>query len=163
MGPASRGSARPARRPTRRIAALLALPLLLAACGGGSGTVGAGPSPSASPSSSTPAGTRLIVTVHPGPGRPPSTWTLTCDPPGGTHPAAAAACAALAAAAPDPFAEVPAGTMCSQIYGGPQTATVTGTYRGTPVQARFSRTDGCQTARWDRLAPLFSPGQPVSR
>jgi hypothetical protein len=138
---------------------LALLAVLLAACGGG-GTVGTGPS---APGSPTSAGTRLTVTVHPGPGRPPSTWTLTCDPPGGTHPAAGAACAALAAAAPDPFAEVPADTMCSQIYGGPQTATVTGTWRGRPVQARFSRTDGCQTARWDSLAPLFSPGQPVSR
>ncbi|HEU4674407.1 MAG TPA: SSI family serine proteinase inhibitor [Motilibacteraceae bacterium] len=147
------------------------LAVLLGACGsagdGPAGTVGTGPSspPTSSGSSGSPTsgGTRLTVIVHPGPGRPPTTWTLTCDPPGGTHPAPGRACAALAAAAPDPFAEVPAGTLCSQIYGGPQTATVTGTWRGRPVQARFSRTDGCQTARWDRLAPLFSPGQPVSR
>lgn len=157
MGAGSRAPGRAAAR----VAVLLAVPVLLAGCGAGSGgTVGAGPSPSPPGASS---GTRLSVVVHPGPGRPPSTWTLTCDPPGGTHPAPAAACAALAAAAPDPFAEVPADVLCSQIYGGPQTATVTGTYRGRPVQTRFSRTDGCQTERWDRLAPLFSPGQPVSR
>jgi hypothetical protein len=58
-----------------------------------------------------------------------------------------------------PFAPVPAGTMCTEIYGGPQTATVTGRFRGEPVSAGFSRTDGCQVARWDaHLALLVEPG-----
>lgn len=148
---------------------MLLIGALLSGCGGGS-SVGTQPPSGSSPGSSSEsaapspaAGTALTVTVRPGPGRPPSTWTLTCDPPGGTHPSPAQACAALAAAGADPFALPPRNTMCSQIYGGPQTATVTGTYRGKPVQARFSRTDGCQTARWQKLEPLFTPGQPVNR
>ena len=55
----------------------------------------------------------------------------------------------------DPFAPVPSDAMCTEIYGGPQTATVTGTLRGEPVNARFSRTDGCQIARWDKHAALL--------
>lgn len=56
-----------------------------------------------------------------------------------------------------PFAPVPGETACTEIYGGPQTALVRGTFRGRRVWARFSRTDGCQIARWDRLSFLFVP------
>ena len=45
--------------------------------------------------------------------------------------------------------------MCTEIYGGPQTATVTGTFRGEPVSAEFSRTNGCEIARWDGHVALL--------
>jgi hypothetical protein len=45
--------------------------------------------------------------------------------------------------------------VCTQIYGGPQEALVTGTVRGDRVWVRFSRRDGCEIDRWNRLAPLF--------
>jgi hypothetical protein len=45
--------------------------------------------------------------------------------------------------------------VCSEIYGGPQEALVTGTLRGNRVFARFSRTDGCQLERWSRVSFLF--------
>ncbi|CAN7204063.1 phosphoserine phosphatase [Arthrobacter sp. PvP023] len=50
--------------------------------------------------------------------------------------------------------------MCTQQYGGPQVAIVTGTFHGRPVHSRFSLTDGCEIARWRSLAPLFggTPG-----
>lgn len=50
--------------------------------------------------------------------------------------------------------------MCTQQYGGPQVAVVTGTFHGRPVNSRFSLTDGCEIARWRSLAPLFggTPG-----
>ncbi|KIS28999.1 serine protease inhibitor [Arthrobacter sp. SPG23] len=50
--------------------------------------------------------------------------------------------------------------MCTQQYGGPQVAVVTGTFHGRPVHSRFSLTDGCEIARWRSLAPLFggTPG-----
>ncbi len=51
---------------------------------------------------------------------------------------------------------------CTQVYGGAQTATVTGTWRGERVDARYARNDGCQIARWDRIAPLLQPGTPVT-
>jgi hypothetical protein len=72
----------------------------------------------------------------------------------GTHPDPAAACRRLARIR-RPFAPVPAETACTQIYGGPQVARVTGTYQGKRVWARFNRTDGCQIARWNRVRVLF--------
>lgn len=83
------------------------------------------------------------------------TFTLTCDPTGGDHPDADAACAALAETWPGGFEPVPADTLCTQQYGGPQTATVEGTVDGRAVRASFSRTDGCEISRWEALAPLL--------
>lgn len=45
--------------------------------------------------------------------------------------------------------------LCTQQYGGPQVALVTGTFHGQPVDATFQRTDGCEIARWKALAPLL--------
>jgi aminoglycoside phosphotransferase (APT) family kinase protein len=45
--------------------------------------------------------------------------------------------------------------LCTQQYGGPQTAVVTGWYLGREVNSRFSRTDGCEIARWRAMAPLL--------
>lgn len=52
-------------------------------------------------------------------------------------------------------AELPAGTVCTQIFGGPQTVTVKGAIAGRPVDTTFNRTDGCQIDRWDRAVPLL--------
>ncbi len=82
--------------------------------------------------------------------------TLKCDPPGGTHPDPALACDVLTGV-PDPFAPVPADAVCSQVYGGPEKAKVTGTYQGVPVDAEFSRTDGCEISRWDAIGPVINP------
>ncbi|PRX99609.1 SSI family serine proteinase inhibitor [Allonocardiopsis opalescens] len=84
-------------------------------------------------------------------------WTLTCDPAAGDHPSPQAACDALAAAAPDVFAPVSGDSMCTMIHGGPQTATITGTWNGTEVDASFNRQNGCEIDRWDRLAPVLAP------
>jgi hypothetical protein len=81
-------------------------------------------------------------------------WTLQCNPTGGTHPNAARACARLASLEA-PFRPVPKDAMCTQIYGGPEEALVTGTFRGRPVRAVFKRTNGCEIARWNRVAALF--------
>lgn len=50
--------------------------------------------------------------------------------------------------------------MCTQQYGGPQRARVTGVFHGRPVHAEFSLTDGCRISDWKRLAPLLgsTPG-----
>ena len=82
------------------------------------------------------------------------TWTLRCAPVGGTLPGAAAACRQLLALRA-PFAPVRPRTACTEIYGGPQEALVTGTFRGRRVHARFNRVNGCEIARWDRVAVLF--------
>lgn len=99
----------------------------------------------------------LTITVTSDPGADPVTWTLSCDPPGGTHPDPAGACAAVEAQR-DSFAGVPADMMCTQVYGGPETATITGQWKGKQIDASFRRTDGCEIARWDTLAVVFGSG-----
>jgi hypothetical protein len=47
--------------------------------------------------------------------------------------------------------------MCTQIYGGPQTARVTGTLDGAPVDRRFTRTNGCEVEDFDQAAGLLKP------
>jgi hypothetical protein len=44
---------------------------------------------------------------------------------------------------------------CTQIYGGPETAIVTGTIDGDSVERRFSRTNGCELADFKRAAGLL--------
>jgi hypothetical protein len=155
--------------------------LTLAGCKDDQGTATSQPSDQASqpapsttpgtlspvPGSATPAPppgtetTKLTITVRMSPTAHPITRTLKCDPPGGTAPDAASACAALtkvsAVKGGDPFAPTPKGQMCTQIYGGPQTATVKGTWKGQPVDTTFGRKNGCEVKRWNDLAALFGP------
>ena len=103
--------------------------------------------------SGSSAATELTISVQPnGRGGPTKTWTLRCDPPGGSLPRAAAACERLTANALQPL---PADTICTQIYGGPQQARVRGSFRGRAVDSRFSRANGCEIHRWDELRYLF--------
>lgn len=83
----------------------------------------------------------------------PQTWTLKCGPPGGNHPKAEAACAALAKNGA-PFAPARK-SPCTFIYGGPETATVTGTWQGQKVNTTFSRKNGCELDRWTRAGDLL--------
>ena len=46
--------------------------------------------------------------------------------------------------------------VCTQIYGGPDRARVSGFIMNVDVDRRFTRTDGCQIADWDR-AQRFLP------
>ena len=146
----------------RTAAPVLLLPfLLLAACGGDGGTSAAGSAAPASPPASSatasgPADGELVVELVPDAGEPAQTHRLTCaGQPGGDLPDPAAACAQLDGQ-PDPFAELSADTMCTQLYGGPQTAHVTGRWAGEQVDLQLSRTDGCRIAQWDRLSALLS-------
>jgi hypothetical protein len=109
------------------------------------------------------AATSLHITVWPNGMEQPAkkVYTLKCAPVGGTVPRRAAACTKLMRAT-RPFAPTPKGTACTMIYGGPQEALVTGRFRGTIVRARFSRKDGCELARWNRVGFLF-PGSATSR
>ena len=97
--------------------------------------------------------TDLRVTVDTGAGQT-RTYTLRCDPAGGDHPDPEAACEALARMQA-PFSPLPKGMLCTEIYGGPQTAKVEGTYRGAPTLAEFRRTDGCEISRWDAYAAVL--------
>ena len=77
----------------------------------------------------------------------------------GTHPNKRAICAAIAKQGTHLFAPVPTGIACSEIYAGPETARISGTVRGSKINSVFSRTDGCQTARWNKARAFFTfPG-----
>ncbi|MFG2293096.1 SSI family serine proteinase inhibitor [Streptomyces sp. NPDC048603] len=103
---------------------------------------------------------RLTVTVeHNGTSRVANgTYTLECEPVGGSHPEARRACARLdrfARAGKDPFAPVPPDEVCSGTYGGRAVARITGTWQGRRVEASFSRKNGCEISRWKELEPVL--------
>jgi hypothetical protein len=101
--------------------------------------------------------TELTIVVNDGSGKK-STWRLTCNPPGGTHPDPEAACRVLEANGAAALPPVPKDKACTQIYGGPETATITGTWQGNRVISRFARNDGCQISRWKLMEGLLPRG-----
>ena len=127
-----------------RVAAafLLSLIALVAGCAGPS--VGTG-------------GSDLTVVYDAGRGGAVTTWTLTCDPIGGDHPDAEAACEALAQNAASALPAVPPDRVCTQSIGGPQSAAVTGRWNDADVDSRFTLTNGCEIDRWQALTGLL-PG-----
>jgi hypothetical protein len=137
------------------LAALVAL--LAIGCGSGSndsGDAGGGDTGA----DEAPAGTELTITVWlQGRDGASEEVTLTCDPPGGTHPRPEEACLALES---DPAAlePLPPDSVCTQIYGGPEEAEVAGTLDGEQVHATFSRQNGCEVDRWDRFAAVLQIG-----
>ena len=136
-------------------------------------TAGASPSATDTPSpdteTKTPAPAPSSPPVTPGPGQgnaelsimvkpseagTPANFTLVCvegvPAAESQHPDAAAACQALK----DNGALLSPGTpptdqACTQQYGGPQEATVTGVVDGRAVDATFSLRDGCEIAAWN--------------
>jgi hypothetical protein len=138
-------------------AAVLAAAAMLAAVGCGSASSAAAPETGPTAAAATPA-TSLTVTYWPQGAQAGGSkrWTLRCGPVGGNLPRAAAACARLAGLQA-PFAPLPKDVMCTQVYGGPQQALVTGTYRGRSVSAQLSMRDGCEMERFKKLAFLV-PG-----
>ena len=82
---------------------------------------------------------------------------------GSTVPDPAAALTAVERFGEDIFFPKPGPPkLCTQQYGGPQVAVVTGSIDGRPVDVTFRRTDGCEIARWRAMAPLLG-GTPGSR
>jgi Subtilisin inhibitor-like len=75
--------------------------------------------------------------------------TLQCFPHGGTHPDPDGACAALDDNG-DALEPVSGDVACTEIYGGDQVATITGS-----VEASFSRANGCEIDRWGRLSAVL--------
>jgi len=133
-----------------RIAIFSLAAIALVACAGGS--------------AGTSRGTALTVTFW-AEGRDasePRRWTLRCAPAGGTLPRAAVACRRLAAGRRSLFTPVPRDAVCTEIYGGPQTARVVGKLDGRRLWASFRRTNGCHIARWQRVSPWLLPPGGVS-
>ncbi len=103
----------------------------------------------------------LHVTIWPsGHDGKKTTWSLGCSPAGGTLPHRTTACRRLSRLV-RPFAPVPRDVACTDIYGGPELARVTGRFRGGRVDASFNRRNGCEIERWNTLSFLL--GTPGSR
>jgi hypothetical protein len=149
--------------PAYLLLAILSL-VAVAACGS-TGPAGSAAAPSSSPGhrqAAAAAKVSLTVVVKTHPGAKPQRWTLTCDPVGGTHPHAQAACRQLLAAK-NPFAPIPRGIMCPMIPAGPQAgmARVSGVYFGKPVSGTFTQQSPCGATRWAKLGVVFGSSQPV--
>ena len=108
----------------------------------------------------SPKDVDLTIRLTEAPDAPERSFRLVAD--GGaptaasTLPDPAAALEALRLHGEGIFFPVPGPPkLCTQQYGGPQVAVVTGHYLGREVHCEFSRTDGCEIARWRALAPLL--------
>jgi hypothetical protein len=124
----------------RSAPALLAAAALFAACG------------SDEPTASQGLANLTVTLDNDGPkGAPAKELKLSCDKATDSN-----ACKTVATITQADLAPTPANMACTQIFGGPETATITGTLRGDAVHARFSRSDGCELQRWKRVQPLLS-------
>ena len=84
------------------------------------------------------------------------TYTLRCNPDGGTVPRAAAVCDKLDTLT-RAFAPTRRFVVCTDQYGGPQQALITGLHKGNRVWTVIGMRNGCEIARAKRLAFLV-PG-----
>lgn len=119
-------------------------------------TTAPAPSPSAAPLTAGPGqgNAELAIMVKPSENGTPANFTLVCQAgvpaAESQHPNAGTACTALkgnaAIVSPAPRAK---DQVCTQQYGGPQRATVSGVVDGKPVEANFSLIDGCEIAAWN--------------
>jgi hypothetical protein len=92
-------------------------------------------------------------------GKPDVVWTLQCNPARGSLARPARACARLLAGGAKLFAPVSPKVVCTEIYGGPQRARVVGVLAGRRIWSTFTRTNGCEIDRWQRVSPwLLPPG-----
>lgn len=87
-------------------------------------------------------------------------WTLRCDPVGGTHTRRATACSRLYGMQ-RPFAPQKDAQFCTQVYGGPDQAVISGEHRGQRIWILLSLGDGCKIARFKQLEFLV-PGLHVT-
>ena len=127
----------------RRLAALLApalLALALAGCGEDTET------PASPQSTATPAGADLQVEVTEA-GKPQAfTCGDGCD---------ADALEEALADAKDTM------RACTEIYGGPETAQVSGTLGGKPVDVTVTRNDGCGIADYEAIFDALGVKPPI--
>jgi hypothetical protein len=140
----------------RNMALMPILALIAVGCGDPSGD-------------STPAGggseevDTLKIEVRPRADAEPLTATLRCTTPPeatGFISDAEKACETVRATKHVLIHGPPDNVMCTEIYGGPQRARITGTVDKQRVDLEVTREDGCAIALWDELEPLL--GAPPS-
>lgn len=128
-------------------------------------TTAPAPSPPAVPLTPGPGqgNAELSIMVKPSESGAPTNFTLVCQngvpAAESQHPNAGTACTALrgnpAILSPAPKATDQA---CTQQYGGPQQATVSGVVDGKPVEANFSLRDGCEISAWNAAKDVLGSG-----
>src|SRR3954447_21888771 len=128
----------------RFVPALIAVALFGAGCGSDE------PSPASSGHSDL-ADLTVTVDRNGDKGTPAEKLQLTCKAPTDSD-----VCGAAAGVSAADLAPTPDGTACTQVFGGPETATIKGTIRGDAVDASFSRRNGCEIERWAKVEPLLS-------
>ena len=129
----------------RRIVLGLVVAAALGGCGSDSGTQAGGP---------TGELASLTVTVDDDGAKgadKPRELKLDC-----AKPTDSQACGAAAGVSTADIRPTGGDVACTDIYGGPEEATIRGTIRGEDVDATFTRTNGCEIARWDRVKALLA-------
>jgi hypothetical protein len=150
------------RAPRMAVAAALAVAAAAIAVLASTGRDGGGPPTTASsPTAATSAPVTLTIAFTRRPGAPRSVAHLRCRGSRATADGflraagARRACAharrvaRLLTTGPDP------GRACTEIFGGPERALVTGRIGDRRVRRAFKRTDGCEVADWRRAMPLL--------
>jgi hypothetical protein len=66
-----------------------------------------------------------------------------------------AVCRAVAALDPAELEPLSPDVACTEIYGGPDTASLEGTINGEGVDAELTRSNGCEIERFDAAVPLL--------
>jgi hypothetical protein len=109
------------------------------------------------------ASTNLVIELDPdGPGGKPAQSTqVLCEDGMDTSP-----CPQLAELAASDLAPVSPQTACTEIFGGPDVVTITGTLATEAVDAKLTRANGCEIDRFDKFVPVleelypgYKPGQ----
>lgn len=136
-----RRAAEPAARPLSRVAAAflaLVASVALAACG------------EAEPEADTGPASSLTVTLdRDGPDGAKEAESVEVFCPG------AAGCSVVAKLTARDFEPVAPDTACTEIFGGPETASVEGELDGEEVEAELSRANGCEIERFGSFLPLL--------
>ncbi|WP_336715261.1 serine protease inhibitor [Arthrobacter sp. USHLN218] len=165
------------RAGSRTALALLSVPaalaLLLSGCApGGEGpgetsppasqpaSSGPGSAPPSSPAEGAPVDAKLKISVSTSGADYKEEKTLVCvdsqPMESSTVQDPDAACAALVQHAENVFFTQPdPNRSCTQQYGGPQQAHVTGTIDGREVNKTFTLTDGCKISEWNAMQDLL--------
>jgi hypothetical protein len=82
-------------------------------------------------------------------GEPAVSETISCEPSSSCNEAAEQL-------TPEDFEPVSPQAACTKIYGGPDTATISGTLGGEPVETELNRNGGCEIERFARFEPLLT-------
>ncbi|WP_347109534.1 SSI family serine proteinase inhibitor [Paenarthrobacter sp. S56] len=117
------------------------------------------PNPSLPPATPGQGNAELSIKFLAAADAAPQNYTLVCSSgvpaAESKHPTAAAACEALKNHPALLSPTTPTDQNCTMQYGGPETATVTGSVDGKEVNVTFNRTDGCRIAQWDAASAIL--------